>query len=134
MACASPDLEEASLVDLSTCLRNELACEKTGGVGSGEVLGSEAVRLSGNGSIALPIGVHGKKLAWIAIGLHAEDSVRNLAVTVDGIPGAVVSPSWGFTRVEIAQNDAVPAANARLHLVAQDGTFEVLWVVGRFRD
>jgi hypothetical protein len=135
IGCSSPDLEEAALVDLSACTRRDISCEQSGSVTIAEDLAGEpnAVRLTAGGSIALPIDHRGKKLVWIAMAVRAEGVERALAVTVDGIPGAVVQSNWGFARVEVGQNDGVPAANARLHLIAEKGSFEVLWVVGRWR-
>ena len=140
-SCGSPPPgsvdHESLLVDLSACIRNDVSCQKSGSVTAVSTLMDEkdAIRLTTGGSISLPINrENGRKLAWIAIGVSSRDVDRRLAVTVSGQEGTIAQPTWGFARVEIAQGDIVPAADARLHLVAEAGTFEVLWVVGRWKD
>lgn len=138
-SCGSPPPgsvdSESLLVDLATCVRGDVICARSGPVSIGKSIdGGPAVRLSKGASITLPIDNRGKRLAWIAIGLHAEDLTRRLAVTLDGREGAIVEPVWGFARVEIAQNGLVPGPGAQLHIIDEEGTFDLLWVVGRWKD
>jgi hypothetical protein len=140
VSCGSPPPgsvdEELLLVDLEACARGDIVCQKSGSVSAVEGLLSEktAVRMNAGASITLPLHRNeGRKLAWVAIGLRAEGGERKLAVTVTGTPGAVAVPNWGWSRVEIAQGDAMPPADARLTLIAEGGTFDLLWVVGRWK-
>lgn len=140
-SCGSPPPgsvdEELLLVDLAACARGDTVCQKSGDVAATEALSGEsiAVRLGTGGSISLPVSRAGaRKLAWIAIGLRAADATRHLSVALDGAQPTLVGPGWGWARVEIAQANVAPAVNARLRLTAEQGTFDLLWVVGRFRD
>ncbi len=139
-SCGSPPPgsvdEETFLVDLEACARGDVICQKSGPVTAVEGLqqAKTAVRMGAGASISLPIQqTEGRKLAWVALGVRSEGLDRELSVTVTGQPGAVAVPTWGWARVELGQGDVVPPPGARLTLVAKGGTFDVLWVVGRWK-
>lgn len=139
-SCGSPPPghtdEETLLVDLEACARGDVSCQKSGPVTVVEGIqqAKTAVRMAAGASISLPIERNeGRKLAWVAIGVRSEGLDRKLAVTVSGKPGAVAIPTWGWSRVELGQDDVIPEPGARLTLTAEGGTFDVLWVVGRWK-
>lgn len=142
VSCGSPPPgsvdHEALLVDLSACTRNEATCEKSGDVVTTDDLAGEglALRLGPGGSVTLPVRNDGaRRLVWIAIGLRAQDAPRKLSVSMDGKPAAVVEPGWGWARIELdVVGQPISGGTARLRLLVEQGTFELHWVVGRFRD
>lgn len=140
MACGSPPPgsvdEETLLVDLESCARGAATCQRSGAVTAVEGLVEEqlAVRLTPGASITLPVATQpGRKLAWIAFGLRSEAVGRRLRITLAGREAAIAEPTWGWARVELSQGDVALPADARLTLSAETGTFDLLWVVGRWK-
>jgi hypothetical protein len=139
-SCGSPPPgsvdEETLLVDLEACARGDIVCQKSGNVVATDALLSAktTVRIGPGGTISLPVLQNeGRRLVYIAMGVRSEGVDRKLAITVSGHPGSVTVPTWGWARVEVSQGEFVPSPDARLTLVAEGGTFDVLWVVGRWK-
>ncbi len=80
-------------------------------------------------------------LAYLAIGLEWYPDASNppvtpeLDVTIDGLPTTKVTPASTLTRVEIAlPPGATVAPGAKVHFVAKQDDFIIVYVAGRWND
>lgn len=148
------DVEGAAL-DLDACIRGDASCVKTGDVGASETFfaGDHDLSLVGRpgapSSISLPLQRvdGGNKLRWLALGVYAENtrvgtaangdpivSARFFTVSVDGLDPIRVTPTYGYSRIEVDTHGLKPAAGARVKITADEGKLVLIYAAGRWDE
>lgn len=146
--CGSPPPgsvdEEALAADITSCLRDDPTCVRSGPVYPAEMLTTEAVFFGPGAKVSLPLRRPADVTRLIALAMSANPFVPQelanvastlrftLRVTVTGAPPVELTTTPILKRLEVDFGGYVPPPGARVELEVVEGYWVFQWIVGRW--
>jgi hypothetical protein len=141
-----PDVDQVAL-DLEACIGKSASCVQSGPVRPVEslVTGDHALRIDPGGSLEGPLQRPSStaRMNTLVVGYRAlgdEGAPRQIAFGLvgdkPGSPGVVSmhTNNAAFRVLELAELDLVPAEGARVRIEVREGSFEIVYVLGRWNN